>query len=196
MSSPPAVAASPLLVFSYGSNSACQLAGRVVAPGEAPLPPPRGAVLHGYARVFARFSSFWCVRTPPFRFLPPARLRRVLCALWALQRTCLCLISCPSVRACRDGGVADVVQAEGHRVMGAVCALTAAQAARLDCYERGYERTPVRVTLLRHHAASPGTSAHEHMSKTHAWSFTHAASQSCVCNQARLRKSWTLLRTS
>jgi hypothetical protein len=64
--------------------------------------------------------------------------------------------------------------------MGAVCALTAAQAARLDGYERGYERTPVRVTLLRHHAASPGTWAHERR-KSHAWSFAHASDSSCVC---------------
>ena len=46
----------------------------------------------------------------------------------------------------RGGGVADLIAAEGHAARGALCRLTPAQAARLDAYERGYTRTPVRVT--------------------------------------------------
>ena len=51
--------AAAVLIFSYGSNNACQLTGRVCCAGDAPLPPPLGATLHGYARVFARMSHLW-----------------------------------------------------------------------------------------------------------------------------------------
>ena len=126
-----------VLVFSYGSNNACQLAGRVRAAGEAPLPAPSGATLAGYARVFARCSQLWCA-------LPrPDRSRRRLTAL----------------RARRGGGVANLVPVVGHAVRGALCSLTAAQALRLDEYERGYTRTPLRVTLDTGTPAHPTRSA-------------------------------------
>ena len=47
------------LLFSYGSNSLAQLSGRIVFPGEPQLPPPRAAVLPGWARVFCGHSSTW-----------------------------------------------------------------------------------------------------------------------------------------
>jgi Gamma-glutamyl cyclotransferase, AIG2-like len=47
------------LLFSYGSNSLAQLSGRVVSPGEPPLPPPRAATLPGWARVFCGWSTTW-----------------------------------------------------------------------------------------------------------------------------------------
>jgi hypothetical protein len=52
-----------VLIFSYGSNNAAQLAGRVHAPGEPLLPPPRAATLHDFARVFAFASPIWRVRS-------------------------------------------------------------------------------------------------------------------------------------
>ena len=55
----------------------------------------------------------------------------------------------------RGGGVADVVPAPGRSVRGALCRLTPAQVDRLDAYERGYARTPVRVTLSGAHNLAP-----------------------------------------
>jgi hypothetical protein len=159
--------APPVLVFSYGSNNARQLAGRVVAAGEPPLPPPRGAVLHGFARTFARHSANWCAAA------------RTRAAQAALMSACL--------RACRGGGVADVVRAEGHAVHGALCTLTAAQAARLDAYERGYDRTLVRVALA---GAPPGARVLRWRSVTPL-----ALAHTCTSAAAQALLTWRLLRT-
>ena len=115
-----------VLIFSYGSNNACQLTGRVRAAGDAPLPPPLGATLHGYARVFARMSQLWCASA--CRSMPGSRAGGADASR-------------------RGGGVANLVAAEGHSARGALCRLSPAQAARLDSYERGYVRTPVRVAV-------------------------------------------------
>ena len=125
-------AAPAVLVFSYGSNNACPLAGRVLREGDALLPAPRGATLHGYARVFARMSQLWCGWHACVRRVCPRTHHALIAAV------------CPFVS--RGGGVADLVPAEGHATRGALCRLTPAQLERLDAFERGYARTPVRVT--------------------------------------------------
>ena len=78
-------ASDTVLVFSYGSNSSCQLSGRVRSAACPALPPPRPAVLADHARVFVRNSEAWSGAVCNLVPRPGSHVLGALCSLSRAQ---------------------------------------------------------------------------------------------------------------